>query len=97
MDGSSENGTLKRRQRFRRLKVWKYFCDYFPIRLHKSTDLDPQRTYVFGIHTAHFVKLSYFKDIILMESFRWELLGILELKGLTLRRCFPESQILYSR
>ena len=49
MDSSSENGKLKRRQRFRKLPVWKYFCDYFPIHLHKSTDLDPERTYVFGM------------------------------------------------
>jgi hypothetical protein len=48
MDTSSEDGTIKRRPRFRKLKVWKYFCDYFPIRLHKSVDLDPERTYVFG-------------------------------------------------
>jgi|SRR5271156_5743999 len=49
MDSSSENGKIKRRQWFRRLPVWKYFCDYFPIHLHKSTTLDPERTYVFGI------------------------------------------------
>ena len=54
MDGSSENGMIKRRQGLRRTKVWKYFCDYFPIRLHKSTDLDPQRTYVFGILSLSF-------------------------------------------
>lgn len=49
MDTSSEDGTItRRRPRFRNLKVWKYFCDYFPIHLHKSTDLDPERTYVFG-------------------------------------------------
>jgi len=48
MDISSEDGTIKRSQRFRKRRFWKYFCEYFPIRLHKSVDLDPQRTYVFG-------------------------------------------------
>lgn len=49
MDTSSEDGTItRRRRRFRELKFWKYFCGYFPIHLHKSTDLDPECTYVFG-------------------------------------------------
>jgi len=52
MDNSSESGSLKRSQWFRKLKAWKYFCAYFPIRLHKSTDLDPNRTYVMGMNTT---------------------------------------------
>jgi hypothetical protein len=72
MDNSSENGTLKRRQRFRKMKFWKYFCDYFPIRLHKSTDLNPERTYVFGnplsqsnsgYHPHGFVSMGAFGSI----------------------------------
>ena len=33
--------------------MWKYFCDYFPIQLHKEVDLDPQRTYIFGIDLSY--------------------------------------------
>ena len=60
MDNSSENGSIKRSQWFRKLRVWKYFCEYFPIRLHKSTDLDPNRTYVMGYHPHGFVSLGAF-------------------------------------
>ncbi|KAE8604394.1 hypothetical protein XENTR_v10014696 [Xenopus tropicalis] len=30
--------------------VWKYFKDYFPIRLVKTCDLDPQHNYIMGFH-----------------------------------------------
>ena len=26
---------------------WRYFCNYFPIRLIKTVDLDPKRNYLF--------------------------------------------------
>ncbi|KAK3734357.1 hypothetical protein QZH41_016661, partial [Actinostola sp. cb2023] len=40
-----------RRSKFmRRLKVWQYFRDYFPISLIKTAELDPQRNYIFGYH-----------------------------------------------
>ncbi|KAH3663908.1 hypothetical protein WICMUC_005898 [Wickerhamomyces mucosus] len=28
----------------RQLSIWKYFCDFFPIKLHKTTDLEPTFT-----------------------------------------------------
>lgn len=34
----------------RRLTFWKYFRDYFPIKLVKTTELDPSRNYIFGYH-----------------------------------------------
>ena len=34
----------------RRWKIWRYFCDYFPIRLVKTTDLDPKDNYIFCYH-----------------------------------------------
>ncbi|XP_005282594.1 2-acylglycerol O-acyltransferase 1 isoform X1 [Chrysemys picta bellii] len=30
--------------------VWKYFTDYFPIHLIKTSDLDPSQNYLFGFH-----------------------------------------------
>ncbi|EDO38372.1 predicted protein [Nematostella vectensis] len=40
-----------RRSKFMRgLRVWKYFRDYFPIQLVKTTELDPSKHYVFGYH-----------------------------------------------
>lgn len=29
--------------------IWKYFRDYFPIELVKTTDLDPNKNYIFGV------------------------------------------------
>ena len=34
----------------RRLSVFKYMRDYFPITLVKTSDLDPQKNYIFGYH-----------------------------------------------
>ena len=30
--------------------LWRYFSRYFPIKLVKTTDLDPTRSYLFGSH-----------------------------------------------
>ena len=30
--------------------LYRYFADYFPIRLVKTVDLDPNKTYLFGSH-----------------------------------------------
>lgn len=34
----------------RRGRLWRYFRDYFPVRLEKTSDLDPDRNYIFGYH-----------------------------------------------
>ena len=34
----------------RNLFIWKYTCNYFPIRLVKTADLDPNRNYICGSH-----------------------------------------------
>ena len=40
-----------RRSKFMRgLGLWKYFRDYFPIEMVKTTELDPQKNYIFGYH-----------------------------------------------
>ena len=35
---------------FRDRAIWRYFRDYFPIRLVKTAELDPGRNYIFGYH-----------------------------------------------
>ncbi|XP_008587705.1 PREDICTED: 2-acylglycerol O-acyltransferase 2-like [Galeopterus variegatus] len=30
--------------------IWRHFCDYFPISLVKTAELDPSRNYLFGFH-----------------------------------------------
>ncbi|KAI8924669.1 diacylglycerol acyltransferase [Entophlyctis helioformis] len=48
-DHAAENGGRKV-DWFRRLPMWRWFCDYFPVSLIKTTDLDPNKSYVFGYH-----------------------------------------------
>ncbi|CAF0719796.1 unnamed protein product [Rotaria sp. Silwood1] len=52
-------GGLKQ-QWLRRLKWWKWFADYFPIRLHKTCDLPPDRPYIFGCHPHGIISLGAF-------------------------------------
>lgn len=41
----------QRRSHFlRRLPLWRLYTGYFPMQLHKSADLDPQRNYIFTYH-----------------------------------------------
>ncbi|KAK0413315.1 hypothetical protein QR680_006731 [Steinernema hermaphroditum] len=37
-------------QWLRKLPIWKYFVDYFPMKLVKTVDLDPGRNYILGSH-----------------------------------------------
>ncbi|CAF3392823.1 unnamed protein product [Rotaria sp. Silwood1] len=46
--------------RFRRLCIWKQFANYFPLKLIKSEDLDPNRNYIFGYHPHGAFSLSAF-------------------------------------
>ena len=41
-----------------RWRVWRDLAEYFPVRLHKTADLDPQGTYVFGFHPHGILCLS---------------------------------------
>uniref|UniRef100_A0A8C1GQH6 Acyltransferase n=1 Tax=Cyprinus carpio TaxID=7962 RepID=A0A8C1GQH6_CYPCA len=34
----------------RRMRIWEYMRDYFPIKLVKTADLDPRKNYVLGFH-----------------------------------------------
>ena len=44
----------------RRLGMWKWFCEYFPIRMHKTYDIDPQNNYIFAVHPAGILNAGTF-------------------------------------
>lgn len=43
---------------FRQLKIWKHFCEYFPIQLIKTAELDPRENYIFGSHPHGIMSLG---------------------------------------
>lgn len=45
---------------FRNSPVWPYFRDYFPIRLIKTADLDPNRNYIMGYHPHGVISVGAF-------------------------------------
>ena len=45
---SSRGG--RRFEFMRRLRLWTWFRDYFPIRIIKTADLSPEHNYIFGSH-----------------------------------------------
>lgn len=50
IDGRTPNHGGRRSNFVRRLRVWKYFRDYFPIKLIKTEELEPSKNYIFGYH-----------------------------------------------
>ena len=44
----------------RRLPFWNKLADYFPVRLHKSCDLDPAGNYLFGYHPHGIIGVGAF-------------------------------------
>ncbi|EGF76324.1 hypothetical protein BATDEDRAFT_92838 [Batrachochytrium dendrobatidis JAM81] len=42
----------------RRLSLWKWLADFFPISLVKTVDLDPKKNYVFGYHPHGIISLG---------------------------------------
>lgn len=50
IDGRTPDHGGRRSEFVRKARVWKYFRDYFPIKLIKTTELDPSKNYVFGYH-----------------------------------------------
>ncbi|KAI9899573.1 hypothetical protein N3K66_006034 [Trichothecium roseum] len=48
---AATNGKLAYRSEWlRSLPLWKLFAGYFPMKLHKTHDLDPKRKYILGYH-----------------------------------------------
>ncbi|EPX71782.1 diacylglycerol O-acyltransferase Dga1 [Schizosaccharomyces octosporus yFS286] len=54
--------TAKDRQSpwLKRAAPYHWFCHYFPIRLHKTANLDPQKNYIFGYHPHGILSLGAF-------------------------------------
>ncbi|KAL2159219.1 hypothetical protein VTH06DRAFT_2651 [Thermothelomyces fergusii] len=70
---TATDGRLRARsERFRRLRVWKFFADYFPAALHKTHDLPPTRKYIFGYHPHGIISHGAF------AAFATEALGFSE-------------------
>ena len=49
-DSQTPNHGGRRSKFVRGLKIWRYFRDYFPITLVKTTELDAKDNYIFGYH-----------------------------------------------
>lgn len=48
---AATNGKLSYRSEWmRNLRLWRWFTGYFPMKLHKTYDLSPERKYIFGYH-----------------------------------------------
>ncbi|KAH7641153.1 2-acylglycerol O-acyltransferase 2-A isoform X1 [Dermatophagoides farinae] len=45
---------------FRRLPMWRWFAEYFPVKLIKTTDLPADRNYIFGMHPHGILCFSHF-------------------------------------
>jgi 2-acylglycerol O-acyltransferase 2 len=58
VDKSSVTG--QRRPLFRGSWWWAYACDYYPILLVKTADLDPTKTYVMGYHPHGIISIGAF-------------------------------------
>ncbi|KAL2154002.1 hypothetical protein VTH82DRAFT_2678 [Thermothelomyces myriococcoides] len=70
---TATDGRLRARsERFRRLRVWKFFAEYFPAALHKTHDLPPTRKYIFGYHPHGIISHGAF------AAFATEALGFSE-------------------
>ncbi|WEW60117.1 diacylglycerol O-acyltransferase 1 [Emydomyces testavorans] len=71
---ASTDGTLRRRSQFlRSLRIWTYFAEYFPAKLHRSEVLPPTRKYIFGYHPHGIISHGAF------AAFATEALGFSEL------------------
>ncbi|KAI8388859.1 diacylglycerol acyltransferase [Radiomyces spectabilis] len=61
LDKAPENGG-RRFQWMRHLSLWRYFADYFPVKLIKEQELDPSKTYVFGYHPHGIISMGAFAN-----------------------------------
>ncbi|KAI5358668.1 putative diacylglycerol acyltransferase [Septoria linicola] len=70
----SVDGSLAQRSEFwRRNKIWSLFASYFPARLHRSQELEPNRKYIFGYHPHGIISHGAF------AAFATEALGFSQL------------------
>ena len=55
---SSKGG--RRIEFVRKLRIWNYFCDYFPLELVRTAYLDKKKNYVFGFHPHGIISVGAF-------------------------------------
>ena len=44
----------------RNWRMWTHYCNYFPLKLHKTVDLDPAKNYIFACHPHGVMCISHF-------------------------------------
>ncbi|KAI2801885.1 2-acylglycerol O-acyltransferase 1 [Blomia tropicalis] len=49
-----------RRSWMRNLSAWKYFADFFPVKLMRTAKLSPDKNYIFGCHPHGILSFSHF-------------------------------------
>ena len=50
----------RRRKPGRTWRIWKHFCNYFPLKLVKTVDLPPDENYLFCVHPHGVMSFSAF-------------------------------------
>ncbi|RWS00349.1 2-acylglycerol O-acyltransferase 2-like protein, partial [Dinothrombium tinctorium] len=61
----------------RRLFIWRYYVDYFPIKLHKTADLDPSKNYIIVCHPHGILPFGVFANFAFdVTGFRKKFPGI---------------------
>ncbi|KAJ3025884.1 UNVERIFIED_CONTAM: Diacylglycerol O-acyltransferase 2 [Siphonaria sp. JEL0065] len=63
MQDQAHNKGARRSEFLRRLSLWVWFRDFFPITLRKTVDLDPKRKYLFGYHPHGVLSLGAFTSV----------------------------------
>ncbi|RCH93851.1 diacylglycerol O-acyltransferase 1 [Rhizopus stolonifer] len=61
IDKAPESGG-RRFDNARKWIIWKYFANYFPIKLIKEADLDPSKNYVMGYHPHGIISMGAFAN-----------------------------------
>ncbi|KAL2312191.1 Diacylglycerol O-acyltransferase [Schizosaccharomyces pombe] len=59
-DDGFVTGKDRQKRWLRNAPPYRWFCHYFPIRLHKTTELDPEKNYIFGYHPHGIISLGAF-------------------------------------
>ncbi|EEB08454.1 diacylglycerol O-acyltransferase Dga1 [Schizosaccharomyces japonicus yFS275] len=60
IDKAFVSGRIRTQMWLRKLAPYNWFCNYFPIRLHKTAELDPNGSYIFGYHPHGILSLGAF-------------------------------------
>lgn len=72
-NAATDGKLSKRSQWLRENKIWSLFGSYFPVRLHRSEQLEPTRKYIFGYHPHGIISHGAF------AAFATEALGFKQL------------------